>query len=118
MPNTTNLFRLLSEFIVLLLGALVIVLAISRPLGVTSPLALVVLGVVLIYWGGRVFVRKGKEANRTQERIRGGSLLLVGVFVLGIRWLPLRDESLLLELSGAVLVLRGLAGGILLAWQK
>jgi hypothetical protein len=53
-----------------------------------------------------------------QERIRGGSLLLVGILVLGIRWLPLRDESLLLELSGAVLVIRGLAGGILLAWQK
>jgi hypothetical protein len=118
MPNATKLFRLLSEFTVLLLGALVIVLAISRPVGVTSPLALVVLGAVLIYWGGRIFLRTGREANRMQERIRGGSLLLVGILVLGIRWLPLRDESLLLELSGAVLVIRGLAGGILLAWQK
>jgi hypothetical protein len=115
MPNATKLFRLLSEFTVLLLGALVIV---SRPVGVTSPLALVVLGAVLIYWGGRIFLRTGREANRMQERIRGGSLLLVGILVLGIRWLPLRDESLLLELSGAVLVIRGLAGGILLAWQK
>ena len=47
-----------------------------------------------------------------------GRWLLVGICVLAIRWLPLRDESLLLGLSGAVLVIRGLVGGIVFAWQK
>jgi hypothetical protein len=119
MPNTANLFRLLSEFIVLLLGALLIVLAVSRPVGTpASPLALVILGTVLIFLGARVWVRAGAETNRLHARIRGGSLLLVGICVLGIRWFPLRYESLLLELGGAALVIRGLAGGVLSAWQK
>jgi hypothetical protein len=118
MPNAANLFRLLSEFIVLLLGALLIVVAISRPVGVASPLALVILGIALIYWGARVWIHPGAETNRLQAGIRGGSLLLVGICVTAIRWLPLGDESVLLGLSGAVLVVRGLAGGILFAWQR
>lgn len=119
MPNAANLFRLLSEFIVLLLGALLIVLAISRPVGLpASPIALVIVGIALIYWGGRVWIRPAAETNRLHARVRGGSLLLVGICVLAIRWLPLRDESVLLGFSGAVLVVRGLAGGILFAWQR
>ena len=119
MANAANLFRLLSEFIVLLLGALLIVVAISRPVGVpASPLALVILGLALIYWGVRVWIRPGTETNRLQAGIRGGSLLLVGICVAAIRWLPLRDESLLLGFAGAALVLRGLVDGILFAWQK
>jgi hypothetical protein len=119
MPNVANLFRLLSEFIVLLLGALLIVVAISRPVGVpASPLALVILGIALIYWGARVWFRPGAEGSRLHAWVRGGSLLLVGICVAAIRWLPLRDESLLLGLSGMVLVVRGLVGGILFAWQK
>ncbi len=119
MPNAANLFRLLSEFIVLLLGALLIVVAISRPVGVpASPIALVILGIALIYWGARVSIHPGAEKNRLHARIRGGSLLLVGICVVAIRWLPLRDESLLLGLAGATLVLRGLMGGLLFAWQK
>jgi hypothetical protein len=119
MQNVANLFRLLSEFIVLLLGALLIVVAISRPVGVpASPLTLAILGIVLIFWGARVWIRPGADTSRLQARIRGGSLLVVGVCVAAIRWLPLRDESILLGLSGVVLVIRGLAGAILFAWQK
>jgi ABC-type uncharacterized transport system permease subunit len=119
MPNAANLFRLLSEFIVMLLGALLIVVAISRPVGVpASPIALVILGIALVYWGARVWIHPGGEKNRLHARIRGGSLLLVGICVVAIRWLPLRDESLLLGFAGATLVLRGLMGGLLFAWQK
>jgi len=119
MPNVANLFRLLSEFIVLLLGALLIVVAISRPVGLpASPIAVVILGIALIYWGARVWTRPGAEANRLNARVRGGSLLIVGICVLAIRWLPLRDESLLLLVCGAVLVIRGLVGGVVFAWQK
>lgn len=119
MQSVANLFRLLSEFVVLLLGALLIVVALSRPVGLpASPIALVILGIALIYWGARVWIRPEAETNRLHARVRGGSLLLVGICVLAIRWLPLRDESLLLGLSGAVLVIRGLVGGIVFAWQR
>jgi hypothetical protein len=116
MPSPATLFRLLSEFIVLLLGALLILLALTRRVGLPErPLALVVLGIVLVYWGARILMRPEREADRLQTRIRAGSLVLVGLLVPGIRFLPPRHAELLLGLAGVVLVLRGLAGGVLLA---
>jgi hypothetical protein len=116
MPSAATLFRLLNEFIVLLLGALLIVLAISGRVGFPGrPEALALLGIVLIYWGARTWARPDARANRLQERIRAGSLVLVGVIVIGMRWAPLRDASLLLGLAGGVLVLRGLLGSVLSA---
>jgi len=116
MANVANLFRLLNEFIVLLLGALLIVLALSGRVGLPGrPLALMLLGIVLIYWGIRTTARRIPETHALPERIRGASLILVGVLILGIRFLPLRNAELLLELAGGVLVLRGLFGGLMYA---
>jgi hypothetical protein len=116
MPTPATLFRLLSEFIVLLLGALLILLALTRPVGLPGrPVAMVILGVVLIYWGARAIARPGVEADRLQSRIRAGSLILVGLLVLAIRYVPPRSAELLLALAGGVLVIRGLVGGVLLA---
>jgi len=124
MPKTANLFRLLSEFIVFLLGALMIVLALSGRVGLPGrPATLVLLGIVLLYWGARAWIHpRGKRANalpetaahRAQARVRAGSLVLVGLLVLAIRLFPLRDAEMLLILAGSVLVLRGLLGGVLL----
>jgi hypothetical protein len=111
MASPATLFRLLSE----LLGALLILLALTRPVGLPArPVAIVILGVVLIYWGVRALARPGLEAERLQSRIPAGSLVLVGVLVLGIRCLPLRHAELLLALAGGVLAIRGLVGGVLL----
>jgi hypothetical protein len=116
MPSPATLFRPLSEFIVLLLGALMILLAMTGRVGLPGrPLALVILGVVLIYWGARALMRRGAETERIQTRIRAGSLVLVGLLVLAIRFLPTRSAEPLLALAGGVLVVRGLAGGVLLA---
>jgi hypothetical protein len=116
MPSPATLFRLLSEFIMLLLGALLILLALTRPVGLPArPVALVILGVVLIYWGVRALARPELQANRLQVRIRAGSLVLVGLMILGMRFLPLRHAALLLAVAGGVLVIRGLLGGVLLA---
>ena len=114
--NTANLFRVLSEFIVLLLGALLILLAVTGRVGLPgSPAALVLLGVVLIYWGVRALARKQAESERTHALIRAGSLVVVGILVLAVRVVPVRYADLLLELAGGVLVLRGLVGGVLFA---
>ncbi|HKV03825.1 MAG TPA: hypothetical protein VJO53_01830 [Candidatus Acidoferrales bacterium] len=114
MPNAANLFRLLNECILLLLGALLILLALTRRVGLPGrPLALALVGAILVYWGARALLRREAEAERLQTRIRAGSLLLVGLLVLGIPILPLRDAEFLLGLAGCVLVLRGLVGGAL-----
>jgi hypothetical protein len=119
MLSPSNLFRLLSEFIVLLLGALMILLAITGRVGLPArPVALVLLAIVFIYWAMRAWMRPEPEAVRLQTHIRAGSLVLVGVLVLAIPLLPLRYANLLLGLAGGVLVLRGLLGGLLSARQS
>jgi hypothetical protein len=119
MLKTANLFRLLSEFIVLLLGGLLLVLALTRTVGLPAyPVALLILGVVLIYWGVRVWMRPHPPADRWPTRVQAGSVVLVGFLVLGIRLLPLHDTALLLALAGGVLVLRGFTVAVLLARAK
>lgn len=116
MASTAILFRLLSEFIVLLLGGLLILIALTRTVGLPAyPDALLILGVALIYWGVRAWMRPEPPPERWPTRIRAGSLVLVGLLVLGIRFLPLRNAALLLTLAGAVLAVRGIAGAALLA---
>ncbi len=112
------LFRILSEFILLLLGALLILLAFTRRVGLPArPAALIFLGVLFVYWGIRAWMRREPDSVRAQTHVRGGSLLLVGLLVLGIPLLPLRHANLLLGIAGAVLVLRGL-GSALLSFLK
>ena len=112
--KVATLFRLLNEFIVLLLGALLIVLALSGRVGLPGrPIAVALLGIVLIYWGIRALLRAEPEGGRQQAQIRAASLVVVGVLVLAIPMLPVRDAEPLLEIAGAVLVLRGLLGSVL-----
>jgi len=118
MASPANLFRLLSEFILLLLGALLLLIALTRRVGLPArPAALIFLGVLFMYWGIRGWMRREPDSGRAQTHLRGGSLLLVGLLVLAIPLLPLRDANLLLGTAGGVLVLRGLVGAFL-SFQK
>lgn len=111
MPTSARLFQLLNESIVLLLGALLILLAASGRVGLpTRPAALIVLGIVFVYWGVRAWVRREPAPSRWSSKIRAGSLALVGVFILCIPVVPLPCISALLGLAGVVLVLRGILG--------
>jgi hypothetical protein len=115
-PMTTpaSLFRLLSEFIVLLLGVLLILLALTRRVGLPArPAALIFLGGLFVYWGLRAWMRRDGDSSRSQTNLRAGSLVLVGLFILGIPLLPLRHANLLLGIAGAILVLRGIGGSLL-----
>lgn len=110
-PNTLQLFRLISDFIFLLLGGFLILLAVARPIMLpTRPMALVLLGVFLMYWGVRAWMKPEPGAARQQTIARAVSLLLVGFLVGIIPIVPLRESATLLGAAGGVLVLRGLAG--------
>lgn len=115
MQTPASLFRLLNEFIMLLLGALLILLAASHRIGLPSRPALwYALGALLIFWGLRSGMRPVSKAPNEHAAIRGGSLILVGLIILGVPLVSLRYEALLLALAGGVLVLRGLLGSVLL----
>jgi hypothetical protein len=119
MPTPANLFRLLNEFILFLLGALLILLAVTRGVMLPSrPSALLALGVALIYWGARAGMRRGgtpaPDAARGRQ-IRSVSLVFVGLLVASIPLVPLRYAETLLVVAGGVLMLRGILSGILYA---
>jgi hypothetical protein len=119
MLTTPKLFQLLNEAIVLLLGALLILLAISGRVGLpTRPAALIALGIIFVYWGARAWVRREPAPVSSSSKIRAGSLVLVGLLVLGIPVFPTGYIPLLLELAGAALVFRGLLGFALFARGK
>ena len=119
MLTTAKLFQLLNEAIVLLLGALLIMLAISGRVGLpTRAAALVALGIIFVYWGARAWVRREPAPVSSSSKIRAGSLVLVGLIVLGLRVFPSRYTPMLLGLAGAVLVFRGLLGIVLFARGK
>jgi len=113
MLTSAKLFQLLNELIVLLLGALLILLAVSGRVGLPArPAALIALGFVFIYWGLRAWMRHEPSPTRWPSKIRAASLALVGALILSIPVFPIRFIPLLLGLAGAVLVLRGVLGAI------
>ena len=113
MAAPANLFRLISEFIVLLLGALLILIAATRPVGVSHPAIMMMLGLVFILWAARAWSRPGPKEPRVLAGIRAGSLAIVGVLLIGIPLLSLSHEGLLLGIAGGVLVARGLLEAVL-----
>jgi len=115
MQTPASLFRLLNEFIMLLLGALLILLAATHRFGLPSRPALwYALGGALIFWGLRTGMRPAPKVTYEHTAIRGGSLILVGLIILGVPLVSLRYEALLLALAGGVLVLRGLLGSVMI----
>src|SRR5262249_41174895 len=74
MSAPANLFRLLNEFIVLLLGALLILIAATHTMGVPSrPSVLMILGVVFIFWAARSWARPAPKGARMLTSVRAGS---------------------------------------------
>jgi hypothetical protein len=113
MPQSINLFRLLSEFIVFLLGALLILLAFSGRIGLpTQPAGLIALGAFLVFWGVRVGVKPEPGLRLYESRVRSASLALVGSSILSIPMLPGRLAPKMLGAAGLILVIRGLLGAI------
>jgi hypothetical protein len=116
MPTPANLFRLLNEMVFVLLGALLIVVALSRRYAAPGrSWTWIGLGIVLTYWGMRAWARPDRGAPRWHARARGGSLILVGLLVLAIAWVPFAYIAPLLEIAGSVLALRGLTSAIFFA---
>jgi hypothetical protein len=115
MRAPASAFRLLTEFILFLLGVLILFLGVSGRIGVPSrPAALVALGVFFLYWAARAWMSPEPGAARLHRIIRAGSLAVVGVLALAIPLLPLRHAGTLLEGVGAVLLARGLVSSVLL----
>lgn len=119
MPTTARLFTLLNEIIVLLLGGMLILLASTRALALPSrPVLLIALGAFFIFWGSRAWTRPAPNAGQFEAAVRAGSLAIVGILLVAIPLLSLGHANLLLEVAGAVLLIRGLVGAAIFLRAK
>jgi len=121
MLTPANLFRMMTEFIFILLGGFLIWLGLSNrflnPVNFDprSP-AWLGLGAVLIYWGVRTWLKTSRAARtseRTVARIGGASLVIVGIAMLAFIFLTFRLVGPALAAVGGVLALRGLLAAVL-----
>jgi len=77
-----------------------------------------VLAVILMFGGLRAWRRARLVAvrgSRLAARMGGVSLVLVGLIMLSLAWVPLGRVGLLLAIAGGVFVLRGLVTAAILA---
>jgi hypothetical protein len=112
MPTPASLLRMTNELIFVLLGGLLIWVGLSnRFMFDPRKPAWLGLGVVLVYWGARAWIKTRKAAgtvDRMAARLGGTSLSIVGLMMLSLVFVEMRWAGTMLALTGGVLVLRGL----------
>jgi len=119
MLSPARLTQLLTEFIFLLLGALVMWLAANgRIYFDRHGTGWLILSVGLIAWGLLALAKPGQFWARWQKWNRGGSLVLLGVVMLALSRVPFDWVVKLLAVAGLILVVRGILGSLLILRQR
>jgi hypothetical protein len=113
MPARPNLLSVMTEFIVLLLGAILVLLALMRTVGVPSKTIMLILGAILVYWALRAWMKKESASARLQTHIRAGSMAIVGLLMITMPLAPLSLANLLVITAGITLIVRGLLVSLL-----
>jgi uncharacterized membrane protein HdeD (DUF308 family) len=112
-----QLMQLFSEFVMFVLGSLLLFLAVTNRFTLPASVTLwVALGAVLVVWGVRVWLRRVKmerKAARALQGVRAWSLALSGTVLILMVWMPFSNAPVLLSTVGAILALRGLLGAVL-----
>lgn len=112
--NPARLTEVFSEIVILVLGLLLAIMALSGRFNLPSGMMLwLVLGVVLMIWGVRAWVRGRRFARssaRAMQWIRGGSLVLAGALMIVMIWMPFERAPQMLALVGGILAVRGAIG--------
>ena len=117
MLSLANVFRIMTEFIFILLGGCLVFLGLGNRFlfNPRSP-AWLGLGAVLIYWGARAWtktMRAARTSDRLTARIGGASLILVGALMWTLVVVEFRRVGIMLALAGGILAVRGLATALL-----
>ncbi len=120
MLSPANLFRMMTEFIFILLGGFLAWLGLSGrlELGNFNPRgpAWLGLGAVLIYWGARTWAktaRAARTADRTVAQVGGASLILVGLMMFSLLFVEFRRVGMVFAAAGGILSLRGILAAVL-----
>jgi hypothetical protein len=115
MLTPDRLLRLTIEFIFILLGALILWLAFTRPVLLDRrSTGWMVLSIALVLWGLRALYKPGQWWARWEIWTRGLSLVLLGVVMFVISRVPFEWVGRLFALCGVLLILRGLVASALI----
>ena len=120
MPNPANLFRMMTEFIFILLGGFLVWIGLSgrldpRNFNPGGP-AWLGLGAVLIYWGARTWAKTARAArtsDRVVAQVGGASLAVVGLMMLSLALVEFRWVGFVFAAAGMILALRGILAAVL-----
>jgi hypothetical protein len=120
MLSPANLFRMMTEFIFILLGGILVWVGLSgrldpRNFNPRGPVWLA-LAAALVYWGVRTWAKTARAArtsDRTVAQLGGGSLALVGLMMLSIALVQFRLVGTVFAAAGAILALRGILAAML-----
>jgi hypothetical protein len=111
--------RVSIEVIFILLGGLVVWLGLTGHIFFDRRRAgWLILSLAIIVWGIRSIYRPGKYWSRAEDWTRGFSLMLLGSDLLAISRVPFAWVGPLLAVAGALLLLRGVAGTVLVFRPK
>jgi len=120
MLSPANLFRMMTEFIFILLGGFLAWLGLSGrlELGNFNPRgpAWLGLGAVLIYWGARTWAKTARAARtseRTVAQVGAASLILVGLMMFSLLFVEFRRVGIVFAAAGTILALRGILAAVL-----
>lgn len=106
--------RVLIEFIFMLLGGLIVWLGLTEHIFFDRRRpAWLILSIAIVLWGARALYRPGNFRAGWEEWTRGISMLLLGVVMALISRVPFGWVGRLLAVAGVLLLLRGLAGSML-----
>ena len=115
MLSPARITQILVEFIFVLLGLLMAWMGLSARIYFDRHgIAWLVLSVALLAWGFLAFGKAAPAGMHWQKWIRGASLLFLGAILLTISRVPFLWVGRLLALAGVVLLLRGIAGIVLI----
>ncbi|HUI51189.1 MAG TPA: hypothetical protein VLX60_05355 [Terriglobales bacterium] len=119
MLSPARLIEVLVEFVFFLLGALLVWLALNHRIAFDSgSRAWLVLSFALIAWGALALARPGEFWRKWQRWNRGGSLVLLGLVMLAMSRAPFAWIFPLMIFAGLILVVRGVAGSLLILRQR
>jgi hypothetical protein len=120
MRSPANLFRMMTEFIFILLGGFLAWVGLSGrlALGNFNPRgpAWLGLGAALLYWGARTWAKTARAArtsDRAVAQVGGASLILVGLMMLSLVFVESRWVGMVLVAAGTILALRGILAAVL-----
>ncbi len=118
MLSPARLTQLLTEFVFLLLGVLVVWLALNQRIYFDRHGAgWLALSFALIAWGLLALAKPGHFWAKWQKWNRGGSLVLLGLVMFAISRVPFDWVLKLLAVAGLILVARGILGSLLILRQ-